>query len=98
MMKSLITADENPIQSALCFIAMLRNDANLRDNLVASRQVVNVPYLVILGAQYGYRFNETWLRKAFVYDWQMRMAQWQLRTRLAMPVEHQTGVTAKQPT
>lgn len=98
MDKTLATVDSNLIQSALCFLAMIRNDANLHNRLAASRTTVDIPYLVILGAQCGHIFNEAALRKAFVFDWQMRMAQWQISVRSSMPVKFEGMPTAKQPT
>lgn len=75
------------VQSALHFLALVRCDAKLQGSLAKNRLSLQVADLVALGVQYGLKFDEAALRQAFVYDWQMRMAQYQLRARLTMPCE-----------
>jgi hypothetical protein len=89
-----MSVEPTQIQSALWFLALVRQDAGLRNHLAAVRLTLRVADLVALGAQRGFAFDEAALRLAFVHGWQMRMASWQLRARSPLPVESQTGTAA----
>lgn len=93
-----MSAEPIGLQSALHFLALVRNDAKLRDTLAVNRLTLKVADLVTFGAKCGLKFDEVALRRAFVYDWQMRTAQWQLQARSSVPAESQLGATAQQPT
>lgn len=69
------------VQSALRFIQSLREDVLLRERLASTRPGLHLRDLVVMGAERGLVFDEASLRQAFVFDWQMRMAHWQLKAR-----------------
>jgi hypothetical protein len=97
-MSSSMSVEPIWVQSALHFLALVRDDAKLRSSLAGDRLTLQVADLVTLGAQFGFSFDEAALRLAFVYDWQMRMAHWQLRARSTVPAESQLGTATKQST
>jgi hypothetical protein len=63
------------LQDAMLFLRDARDDDGLRAVLKERRLALDMPALVALGAQRGWRFSEDELRSAFALDWKLRAAR-----------------------